>query len=285
MISWSAFWISPKALMPRFASGFISFLAMQGFKTYAASLMPNKGKIPTTSWIDIYISMSGILMGMSVVETVVVQFINENISHRAATYVDFVARGGFPLVFIVLLGLMFVVTDIDILNVAINVCLVLFIVAFVVFAIIEAYMFPVFIISRSLNHTKPKRGSRVFEEWQLEEHELQIIFDRVCHIGPGKEEEGFANTARFGKWLQKWKPALYKHPDVFPFLLQKHFGERFHYPTFKEQFPQFLTDTERMLIGLQTVVDSDERLVRQSSTLTNGSTTHRMIKVDNPVDV
>jgi hypothetical protein len=94
LISWAAFWISPKALMPRFASGFISFLSMQSFKTYAASLMPNNCKISTTTWIDIFISMGGILMGLSVIETVAVQYINETISSRACKNVDLAARFG-----------------------------------------------------------------------------------------------------------------------------------------------------------------------------------------------
>jgi hypothetical protein len=53
VMSWAGFWIRPGALMPRFASGFISFLALQGFKNYSIKQMPNGGAINGMSWIDV----------------------------------------------------------------------------------------------------------------------------------------------------------------------------------------------------------------------------------------
>jgi hypothetical protein len=55
MMSWSAFFINPKMLMPRFASGFISFLSLQVFRGQAVNQMPNEGHINAMSWIDVYL--------------------------------------------------------------------------------------------------------------------------------------------------------------------------------------------------------------------------------------
>merc|ERR1711970_761115 len=82
--------------MPRFASGFISFLALQGFKTYAIGNMPKGGALSGMSWIDVYISIAGLLMVLSVGETVLTQFVYENVSRTVADILDSSARIAFP---------------------------------------------------------------------------------------------------------------------------------------------------------------------------------------------
>jgi hypothetical protein len=284
VISWSAFWISPRALMPRFASGFISFLAMQGFKTYAASLMPKNGKIGSTSWIDIYISVCSILMTVSVLETVSVQYINEAISHWACRNVDIAARWAFPLVFGVLLVFMFLITDIDILLVVAHVIVALYIVVFFSYAIIQGYAFPVIIVKRGLSDRTPGRGrgSDWHIEWEFDANEMKAIFDRLGHISRDVEEGGHANSDCFCKWLIKWKPALKPHSEDLRQLTHDYFGEQFQYPLFKERFASYLTAVQRLLHGIKPRKGDIDELARTNPALRfNASDSDGLSKVTN----
>jgi hypothetical protein len=65
IISWAGFFITPKALMPRFASGFISFLSLNTFKGQVQSQMPAGAQIVT--WIDVYMSAVGLMMVFAVI--------------------------------------------------------------------------------------------------------------------------------------------------------------------------------------------------------------------------
>merc|ERR1711990_1442661 len=103
IMSWSGFFINPAKLMPRFASGFISFLSLNAFKGYAIKLMPKDGKINSMSWIDVYISIAGYLMVLAVLETVVTQFVFENVTRNLAYRLDTYARYGFPSSFLIVL--------------------------------------------------------------------------------------------------------------------------------------------------------------------------------------
>ena len=54
-ISWSAFFIRLKALMPRFASSFISFLALNTYRSSVRKELPeNMGEL---CWVDIFMMM------------------------------------------------------------------------------------------------------------------------------------------------------------------------------------------------------------------------------------
>merc|ERR1719321_2084284 len=72
VVSWSGFFIKPQLLMPRFASGFISFLALQTFVATARQDMP--AKLVDLCWIDAYTTFIGFLMGFACVENVSAQY-------------------------------------------------------------------------------------------------------------------------------------------------------------------------------------------------------------------
>lgn len=104
VLSWSGFYIAPSALMPRFASGLISFLALQTFRSYVAGMIPSGvGKV---TWIDNYISFIGCLTGLAVVENVTAQYLNENYSVQFAHKLDSLSRRLFPGTFVLGLVIM-----------------------------------------------------------------------------------------------------------------------------------------------------------------------------------
>lgn len=105
VVSWAGFFIKPAALMPRFASGFISFLALQSFKSQVQSQMPKRMYYLST--IDVYLSAVGLLMGYAVVETVLAQFIFEYFSPRVSKWLDQVCRLAFPCTYALVLLLTF----------------------------------------------------------------------------------------------------------------------------------------------------------------------------------
>jgi hypothetical protein len=104
IVSWAGFFISPKALMPRFASGFISFLALNTFKTNAMALMPAAaGQI---TWIDCYMSCITFIVVFAVIENIYAQFVNERTAESCAELIDDFSRKVFPLTFFFMVAVM-----------------------------------------------------------------------------------------------------------------------------------------------------------------------------------
>merc|ERR1740121_126010 len=85
--------------MPRFASAFTSFLSLQGFSSRVQSGMP--GDAAELTWIDVYMSIVGMLMVFAVIENIYVQYVNEHCSERSAFRIDQASRFVFPLSFVV----------------------------------------------------------------------------------------------------------------------------------------------------------------------------------------
>merc|ERR1740121_139399 len=87
--------------MPRFASAFTSFLSLQGFSSRVQSGMP--GDAAELTWIDVYMSIVGMLMVFAVIENIYVQYVNEHCSERSAFRIDQASRFVFPVSYILLL--------------------------------------------------------------------------------------------------------------------------------------------------------------------------------------
>ena len=97
IMSWSGFFISPTALMPRFASSFISFLALQSFAKRASDSMAKNIHLKT--WVDFQLTTMGTLMALAVIENVVVQYVHNRFSERTARHIDYLSMICFPLCF------------------------------------------------------------------------------------------------------------------------------------------------------------------------------------------
>ena len=99
VVSWSGFFIKPQLLMPRFASGFISFLALQSFIGTARKDMP--AKLKSLCWIDAYMTFIGVLMGLAVVENVSAQYIFEKFSESITMRLDQASQKAFPATYVI----------------------------------------------------------------------------------------------------------------------------------------------------------------------------------------
>jgi hypothetical protein len=80
--------------MPRVATGFVSFLALQVFRQGAYELLPKASS--SLLWLDVTLINISVIMFLCVLENVVAQIVNVHISHHCATYIDRVALLTFP---------------------------------------------------------------------------------------------------------------------------------------------------------------------------------------------
>eukprot|EP00747_Dinoflagellata_sp_TGD_P097883 gnl/TRDRNA2_/TRDRNA2_167271_c5_seq6.p1 gnl/TRDRNA2_/TRDRNA2_167271_c5~~gnl/TRDRNA2_/TRDRNA2_167271_c5_seq6.p1 ORF type:complete len:558 (+),score=102.00 gnl/TRDRNA2_/TRDRNA2_167271_c5_seq6:54-1676(+) len=270
IISWGGFWIKPGALMPRFASGFISFLALQGFKNMATNLMPKKGQISGVSWIDIYISAVGILMGLSVVETIVSQYVNEHYSKMVGVSMDFAARGGFPFTFILVLAILSIEPlDLDVMLYLVHLTLLLFTICFYGYVAYEAHYLPWFFFIRVLDD--PDSSAEAHKAVAIGENEFELIFDMLdrlpapktatqsSHNSPGtskhkkkglihSKKTGQVHVETFVKWLQRVKPRLETYDDKTRAIVVAALGpDEFSFPAFKKALAPLITQLTVML--------------------------------------
>ena len=101
VISWAGFYIRVAALMPRFASGFISFLALNSFKSTVTSAMHTT--MASVSWFEIALSIATFMMAFAVLENVTAEFINFGRGELVARTLDCFARIAFPCYFVLML--------------------------------------------------------------------------------------------------------------------------------------------------------------------------------------
>merc|ERR1711871_1789934 len=95
IMSWSGFFINPKQLMPRFASAFISFLALQTFRTAVAHSMPQT--IGPNTWMDVELFLIGSFMALAVITNVISSFLDFKFSEHVCSAFDTVSRRFFVL--------------------------------------------------------------------------------------------------------------------------------------------------------------------------------------------
>jgi len=240
-LSWGGFWIRPAALMPRFASGFLSFLALQSFKTFAMKLMPNDGEINGISWIDSYISAVGTMMGLSVIETIVAQFVYNSYSKIVSVAIDTLARIAFPLLYVIVVVIMWALVGFvstESLCVVVHVLLGVFTASFYGHAAYEAYYFPFLFVRRTISGQLS--GAQRHRACSLSLPETQRIFDLLD--GLDKEADGTVRVARFADWLFLVKPALRKNESaVREQLLTIFRGPEFHFPLFNQKLEFLIT--------------------------------------------
>ncbi|CAE7355739.1 unnamed protein product [Symbiodinium natans] len=93
-------------VMPRVATGFISFLSLQVFRTLAYSLIPKQTS--ALLWMDVTMFEVTVIMFASVLENVLAQAMRATVSTYSARFVDDVSRISFPLVGVVVLTVLFV---------------------------------------------------------------------------------------------------------------------------------------------------------------------------------
>jgi len=241
-LSWGGFWIRPAALVPRFASGFISFLGLQSFRKFASALMPNEGQLNTMCWIDVYMSAVGILMGLSVIQTFATQYVCEKISTRLGIRMDCVARWAFPLIFLVVLVFMSAAVgriSSFAICVVIHSFLAVFSVCFSCFVAYEIVYFPALFFERALS--AKLSGAQRHRECQLSLAERQRIFDTLDRLSPG--QAGIVKVDSFTEWLLHVKPQLKANRtgvNATMISLFKYHKD-LHFPLFSEDLEVLIT--------------------------------------------
>lgn len=105
-IPFAGFFIPIDMVMPRVATGFISFLSLQVFRTLAYSMIPKQTS--SLLWMDVTMFCVTVIMFASVLENVLAQAMRATVSTYSARFVDEVSRVSFPLVGVVVLTVLFV---------------------------------------------------------------------------------------------------------------------------------------------------------------------------------
>lgn len=239
MVSWGGFWIRPGALMPRFASGFISFLALQSFKNFALELMPRNGRIVGMSLLDTYISYVGIMLGLAVLETITANYVNESKSLIVSRYMDEHARWQFPFVFILGMIVMIVLKEHVIVTLVVtHVLLAVFTLCFYSWMYFQLYHFARFFLRISLKDDYT--GALQYRQWILTEPELRCIFDELDRYSSASKYH--VSREDLIQFIVKVKPHQGKYVRVIR-RLAKHFfkDDPFLYPIFRNSFLEFIT--------------------------------------------
>jgi len=226
MASWSGFFIKPTVLMPRFASGFISFLALQSFTSLARSEMPRG--LTKICVLDIYMTSLGYLMGFALLETVCAQYLFENFSQSLSRDLDRRSRTLFPSCLIFLaIGSLFV-ESVPNLLIFVHVVLFGFLMITILATLVEILFFPQVLLNRSIhmnrkykkriNHPAVKSKPYV----TLTDRELIFIFCAMDCNGNGSITVGEVE-----QWLfAKVRPRLSSDEQtLLKQHLDSHFGE------------------------------------------------------------
>merc|ERR1711908_96662 len=115
--------------------------------------MPNDGNLDGMSWIDVYISVVGFLMGFAVGETVVVQYVSEHYSPLVGGLLDNRSRWCFPSVYLLVMIAMVspLKDDTPSLNVVTHTILGVFVLLMILYVIFEVKLFPYLLVRRSIS--------------------------------------------------------------------------------------------------------------------------------------
>jgi hypothetical protein len=206
-VSWAGFFITPTKLMPRFASSFISFLALQTFKSNVLRLTP--GEASDLTWMDMYMSVVGQMMVYAVLENVYVQFVFEHHSEHSARCLDGFARKLFPINFILQLTVMTAVVMMcpgSCVN-GLNIAMHIWVIAFLFVLIAGAYGEYKNSIRRILKHELARikhlaqaheRNNDIMADLQINPRELATMFALA-----DKDHSGYAEVAEILEWLDK----------------------------------------------------------------------------------
>jgi len=104
-IPFAGFFIPNEMVMPRVATGFISFLSLQVFRTMAYALIPKASS--SLLWMDVAMFSVTVIMFTSLLENVIAQAVRANVSSQAARFVDNISKVSFPATALLILLLLF----------------------------------------------------------------------------------------------------------------------------------------------------------------------------------
>lgn len=106
MVTWISSWISIKALMPRVAVGFISFLTLSNMASSISKHLPD---VSYDTWISLFIMNQRLFVILTLVETAMCTAIADKLSTRVSVKLDTLARRLFPLDFLCITVFLFAI--------------------------------------------------------------------------------------------------------------------------------------------------------------------------------
>lgn len=249
--------------MPRFASGFISFLALQSFKSYATNMMPNGGMINGISWIDVFLSVSGILMGMSVIQTITSHYVNANFSLQVCVVMDMTARWMFPLVFILVIFIMILASDVTVASAIVHIVVVVFMIGYYLFVWYQIRYNAELLFKRAV--VMCKSGAKRYSGLHLTDVEVERLFDKLDKKANGKLQ-GRLEVRQFQSAICSITPSLHGHEEALGTIFNKHFGEgtaSVYFPEFRKAICNVITDLTLELNPDVKLDDSVERMITE----------------------
>lgn len=110
IVTWTAFYINVKVLMPRVAVGFISFLTLSNA---AASFNAAVPQVAYLTWSSVFFAAHRLFIIVTLFETALCVYVTENFSTRVGLRLDFFARIVFPIDYFAMLGVLFSVGRAD----------------------------------------------------------------------------------------------------------------------------------------------------------------------------
>eukprot|EP00747_Dinoflagellata_sp_TGD_P043167 gnl/TRDRNA2_/TRDRNA2_142535_c0_seq1.p1 gnl/TRDRNA2_/TRDRNA2_142535_c0~~gnl/TRDRNA2_/TRDRNA2_142535_c0_seq1.p1 ORF type:complete len:1091 (+),score=168.48 gnl/TRDRNA2_/TRDRNA2_142535_c0_seq1:90-3362(+) len=226
VVSWAGFFIKPTALMPRFASGFISFLALNQFMGLARSEMPSK--LSKLCWMDIYMNSIGLLMGLAIIENITAQYLFEHYSESLAKSVDQMSRFAFPSIYVFIVVILSIAQHDQFLGLALSHS---FLAAFFMVAVAwiarEILLFPSLVLRRAIHLNSRYRSTDHPQAKELPwlhptTRELGFIFAAV-----DVDHNGSLSVDEIQSWVTKnLRPRLTEneHKELVN-ELYRHFGD------------------------------------------------------------
>jgi hypothetical protein len=110
MLTWSAFYINVKVLMPRVAVAFISYLTLSNAASVLASTLP---KVSYQMWLNVFILSQRLMVMVGLLETACCCFVTAGYSTRVGMALDAFARVFVPIDYVIYMALLFGIGSMD----------------------------------------------------------------------------------------------------------------------------------------------------------------------------
>mmetsp|Transcript_55239 Transcript_55239/g.124441 ORF Transcript_55239/g.124441 Transcript_55239/m.124441 type:complete len:561 (-) Transcript_55239:47-1729(-) len=248
IISWGAFFITIKALMPRVTTAFMSFLTLTTWASQQASTLP---AVNYLIWFTVFMNTCRFFVFLSLVETVIAQYLIDNVSFRLALSLDRFSRKVIPLNFLVVM-LILAVHMSDAMIIIFYVHLVLIVAATIAYVLWQY---------RCLRILMQKDPLEAYGDGTipLGPHELHILFHRIDTGGDGTiTAEELVRHCRH-KWHQAPDTAL--QPNELELIkdIRTRLVEPITIEAFRAQQAEVFFNLRRLCLITRMSVSEDEQ--------------------------
>ena len=181
MLTWTAFYINVKVLMPRVAVGFISFLTLSNMAASFTAALP---AVSYDTWLNVFFIAHRFFVLVTLLETAACVWVTDHLSTRVGLKLDQFARVAMPIAYFAMLLLLFIggSTGVDDHAAYESKLGTLAIIAYLIVAsVVIAGILRVLLAYRALKHelnNEPLSAhARSIDLKPLDEKEVRILFD------------------------------------------------------------------------------------------------------------